>query len=43
MSEVTHDEVQKHIVDILSKDNMRILVTGNFFKDVSTIVFKGHE
>ena len=43
LPDVTCDEVQKHIVEILSKFNMRILVTGNFFKDVSVIVFKKHE
>lgn len=31
---VTHEEIQTHMQELLSQVNLRILVTGNMYKDV---------
>lgn len=36
---VTTDDLQSHIALLLSKVNMRILVNGNLFKDVSALFY----
>jgi insulysin len=35
---IAHEEIQTHMRELLSQVNLRILVTGNMYKDVSELI-----